>query len=255
MKLPHFLSSYLKHSKDLLETHDESQAMSLAVGGDYEAVGTLEYLLLKHLGLQADHKLVDVGCGSGRLAFQLREFLSGEYVGIDVVPDLFRYAEKKCNRPDWRFYAAPGTVIPEPDASTDFITFFSVFTHLQFEETYRYLKDAKRVLKPSGKIVFSFLEFRMPSHWNIFQTSLEDARPDKVLNQFMDRDGIRAWANHIGLRVEKFFDGDTAYIPLDRTIRWDDGREYTGMASLGQSTCVLMIDSDTQLTEQTHLQT
>ena len=29
MKLPHFLSSYLKQSKELLETHDEAQAMRL----------------------------------------------------------------------------------------------------------------------------------------------------------------------------------------------------------------------------------
>ncbi|MBD9436739.1 class I SAM-dependent methyltransferase [Pseudoxanthomonas sp. PXM03] len=239
MKLPHFLSSYLKHSKDLLDTHDESHAMSLAVGGDYEAVGTLEYLLLRHLGLQPDHKLVDVGCGSGRLAFQLREFLLGEYVGIDVVPDLFRYAERKCNRQDWHFYAAPGTTIPEPDCSADFVTFFSVFTHLQFEESYRYLQEAKRVLKPGGKIVFSFLEFRMPSHWNIFEASLGDPRTDKVLNQFIDRDAINAWAAHIPLRIDQILDGDSAYIPLAEPVVWDDGRTMERMGSLGQSVCCM----------------
>lgn len=243
MKLPHFLTNYLKHSQDLLEVHDEPQAMSLAVGGDYEAVGTLEFLLLKHLGLQPGHRVIDVGCGSGRLAYQLRDFLSGEYIGIDVVPDLFEYARRQCDRADWRFYEAPGTRIPEPDASADFIIFFSVFTHLQFEESYRYLRDAKRVLKPGGKIVFSFLEFRIPSHWNIFSDSLADERPDKVLNQFMDRDGINAWADHIGLTIETLFDGDGAYIPLDRTVRWDDGREYSDMGSLGQSVCVLTVDA------------
>ncbi|WP_447938798.1 class I SAM-dependent methyltransferase [Pseudoxanthomonas mexicana] len=239
MKLPHFLSSYLKHSKDLLETHEESEAMSLAVGGDYEAVGALEFLLLKHLGLQPQHQVIDVGCGSGRLAFQLRDHLRGGYVGIDVVPELFQYAQKKCGREDWRFYAAPGTTIPEPDASADFITFFSVFTHLEFEDTFRYLVDAARVLKPGGSIVFSFLEFRMPSHWNIFEASLKDERPDKVLNQFMDRDAIHAWARHAGLHVEALLDGESLYIPLDRTVRWDDGREMSEWGSLGQSVCVL----------------
>lgn len=239
MKLPHFLSSYLKHSKDLLETHEESQAMSLAVGGDYDAVGALEFLLLKHLGLQPHHQVIDVGCGSGRLAFQLRDHLRGGYVGMDVVPELFQYAQKKCDREDWRFYAAPGTTIPEPDASADFITFFSVFTHLEFEDTFRYLVDAARVLKPGGSIVFSFLEFRMSSHWNIFEASLKDERPDKVLNQFMDRDAIHAWALHAGLDVEALLDGESLYIPLDQTIRWDDGREMSGWGSLGQSVCVL----------------
>jgi ubiquinone/menaquinone biosynthesis C-methylase UbiE len=240
MKLPHFLSSYLKQSKDLLETHTEADAMSLAVGGDYEAVGKLEFMLLKHLGLESGHTVIDVGCGSGRLAYQLRDYLHGHYIGIDVVPDLFRYAQRKCGRDDWRFYAAPGTVIPEPDASADFITFFSVFTHLQFEETYRYLKDAARVLKPGGKIVFSFLEFRIPSHWNIFETSLMDSRPDKVLNQFMDRDGITGWAQRAGLAVQSLHDGDVLHIPLEDNVRWDDGREMADMGCLGQSVCVLV---------------
>lgn len=239
MKLPHFLSSYLKHSKEFMAAHEEGEAMALAVGGDYEAVGSLEFQLLKHLGLQPEHRLIDVGCGSGRLASQLANYLSGEYVGIDVVPDLFQYAQNRCARDDWRFYAAPGTTIPEPDQSADFIVFFSVFTHLQFEETYRYLKDAKRVLKPGGKIVFSFLEFRIPSHWNIFEASLKDERPDKVLNQFMDRDGIQAWASHLGLAVEQILSGNSNYIPLDQPVRWDDGREMKGAGSLGQSCCVL----------------
>jgi SAM-dependent methyltransferase len=239
MKIPHFLNSYLKQSKQLLETHDEDRAMSLAVGGDFEAVGQLECLALVQEGLRPEHTVVDVGCGSGRLAYALREELKGAYVGIEVVPSLFEYARRICGRDDWKFYAAPGTTIPEPDASADFITFFSVFTHLLFEETYRYLEESARVLKPGGKIVFSFLEFRIPSHWFIFENSLKDTNPEKVLNQFMDRDGIHAWADHLGLEVINIYDGHLPHIKLDRVIRWDDGREMVEMGNLGQSVCVL----------------
>lgn len=239
MKLPHFLTSYHKQSKHLLDVHDEDRAMSLAVGGDYEAVGALEFCLLKQVGLQPGHTIVDVGCGSGRFAVQLKDWLTGTYVGIDVVPELFQYAQRACARSDWRFYAAPGTHLPEPDNSADFITFFSVFTHLLFEETYRYLRDCARVLKPGGRIVFSFLEFRVPSHWFIFENSAKDERPDKVLNQFMDRDMIHAFANHLGLTVEAIHDGSVPHITLDRIIRWDDGREMKALGNLGQSVCVL----------------
>jgi len=156
-KLPNFLKSYDQLTKRLLQTHTREHAMSLAVGGgDFEAIGLLEYHLLTQYGLKKNDIVIDVGCGSGRLAFQLsRHNFEGDYIGVDIVQDLFEYAMNLCKRPDWKFYKAPGLTIPEPDESADFICFFSVFTHLLHEETFLYLKDTKRVLKPNGKIIFS----------------------------------------------------------------------------------------------------
>ena len=239
MKIPDFFKSYKKHTEQLLQGHDEAKAMALAVGGEFEAIGLLEYFLLLQNGLNAEHTLIDVGCGSGRLAFQLREYLRGMYIGIDIMPELFRYARKISNRPDWKFYAAPGLTIPEPDDFADFICFFSVFTHLLHEETFRYLRDARRVIKPNGKIIFSFFEFFIPLHWYNFQDSLADANPDKVLTQFVSRDAIKAWADHLELSVVEINDGDKPHINLDRVIRFDDGREMAEKGNLGQSICVL----------------
>jgi ubiquinone/menaquinone biosynthesis C-methylase UbiE len=213
--------------------------MALAVGGEFEAVGVLEYSLLLQKGLHADHNIIDVGCGSGRLAFQLRDYLVGQYVGIDVVPELYRYAQEICKRPDWRFYTAPGLAIPEPDGWADFICFFSVFTHLRHEESYKYLEDARRVIKPGGKIIFSFLEFAMPSHWTIFQDAMANQLPDSVVYQFMSRDAIEAWAAHLQLRVIEIADADEPSIKLDRAIRLENGNEIEERGNLGQSYCVL----------------
>jgi SAM-dependent methyltransferase len=239
MKLPHFISSYLNQSRSLIGSHDTARAMELAVGGDFETVGVLEFCLLKHLGLRPEQSVIDVGCGSGRLAVQLKDYLGGSFVGIDVVPELHQYAQTLCGRKDWRFYTAPGVTIPEPDESADFIVFFSVFTHLLHEETYRYLREARRVLKPDGRIVFSFLEFRIASHWFIFENSVRDERPDKVLNQFIDRDMIGAFARHLDLEILQIDDGHLPHIPIDRTLRWADGRDVRDMGALGQSVCVL----------------
>jgi len=239
MKWPNFKKSYEKQTKELLKTHDTKKAMSAAVGGDFEAVGQLEYALLLQYGLEKTHTVIDVGCGSGRLGFQLRKYLDGKYIGIDVVRELFTYAQSICERPDWAFYEAPGLSIPENNDCADFICFFSVFTHLLHEESYRYLEEASRVIKPKGKIIISFLEFKISSHWWIFEQVLADKRPDKVLNQFISRDAIESWVTHLGLDIVSIHDGDKPHIKLNDIVKWDDGREMVGHGTLGQSVCVL----------------
>ena len=63
-----------------------------------------------------------------------------------------------------------------------------------------------------------------------------------MLNQFIDRDAIHAWASHVGLRVISINDGDKPHIALDSVVRWKDGREMHGQGQLGQSVCVLVKD-------------
>lgn len=240
MKLSHFKKSYKLAMKKLLREHEEPRAMSLAVGGDFEAVGLLEYYLLLQTGLRKEDVVVDVGCGSGRLAYQLRNYLSGLYVGIDVLPELHEYAREVCGRPDWKFYTAPGLSIPEPDGSADYVCFFSVFTHLLHEESFRYLEDAKRVLKAGGKIVLSFLEFQVHSHWAIFEGMLANSGDDRIHNQFVSRDAIQAWADHLGFEVVSILSGDEFNIDLKNTaLTWDNGMEMAGRGRLGQSVCIL----------------
>jgi len=58
--------AYIDHVRRLeqrVECKDE--AMRLAVGGEFDAVGKLEYYLLRSLGLSSGHLVIDVGCGSG----------------------------------------------------------------------------------------------------------------------------------------------------------------------------------------------
>ena len=243
MKIPDFLKSYTKKVQQLKKQYgqDEAEALSQAIGGNFEAGGLLEYFLLIQQGLQPEQTVVDIGCGSGRLSVQLKDYLTGTYIGIDIVPELFNYAKKISQRPDWKFYQAPGLTIPEPDSSADFICFFSVLTHLLHEESYRYLEEAKRVLKPNGKIIFSFLEFYIPSHWDVFQGNLLDNDPERVLNQFVSRDAIEAWAKHLNLSILEIFDGDKLYIDIadGQVVKWDDGREMRDRGSLGQSVCIL----------------
>ncbi|MGH8019130.1 MAG: class I SAM-dependent methyltransferase [Opitutaceae bacterium] len=232
-----FKRAYEAHVAQLTKRFAEDEAFQKAVGANFVAAGKLEFHLLLSEGLRAGDHVVDVGCGSGRLAAQLAALDKLSYTGTDIVSELLEYAKKLCARPEWRFVRTEGAQIPEDDNTADFVCFFSVFTHLQHEDSYRYLEEARRVLKPGGKIVLSFLEFRIYSHWAVFEASLEVRDPH--LNQFMDRDAIHAWAHHLGLRVEAIHDGDRPHIPIDGEVIWDDGRRQTGTGNLGQSVAIL----------------
>lgn len=234
--------SQFKQQYDHLWTNltGDQEAHRKAVGGDFETVGYLEFQLLRMLGLRPESFVIDVGCGSGRLAAQLAPWLSGPYLGTDIMGSLLDYARTLCGRPDWSFLETDGFEVPANDGCADFIVFFSVFTHLSHEDTWKYIQEAHRVLKPGGKLVCSFLEFAVVSHWTIFINTANDPAPDKILNQFLSRDALAAFADNAGFAVESFLDGDKANIPIDHELVWQNGARMAGSGSLGQSTCVLV---------------
>ena len=197
--------------------------------------------MLRFFGLHDQASLIDVGCGSGRLAIPLSKTHRGAYLGTDIVPELVEFARESCDRADWRFEVVDRIRIPSPDQSADMVCFFSVLTHLLHEQSYLYLEEAKRVLKPDGRIVFSFLEFRMAFHWSVFASTVDDARGpnEHPLNVFIEREAIQAWAAHLGLSVLDTRDGDEPFVRLSRPVTLDNGHVLSERGNLGQSICVL----------------
>lgn len=227
-----FVHTYTKHIEKLKQENDYDSAMKLAIGGAFEGMGKLEYELLKYVGLKPTDAVVDVGCGSGRLAQFLAKSHQGTYLGVDVIAELVEYAEKLCNRPDWRFQVNDGYSIPAADNSADFVCFFSVFTHLLHEETFAYLQDAKRILKPQGTLVFSFLEFAEAAHWSIFAANIKNIGNEHPLNMFIPRDALPVWAEKLGLNIHLLKSGSEAFIPVG-----------PNKGALWQSVCVMKLAS------------
>ena len=67
--------------------------MSDAVGGCYHLIGDIERSIVTYAGLKDGMKLIDYGCGSGRLASSLA--IDIDYLGVDIIDDLLKYAASK----------------------------------------------------------------------------------------------------------------------------------------------------------------
>ena len=203
---PNARRSYADHMANLLAKNDPETAMSLAVGGDYEVMGEALRQRLVRFGLRPNDYLIDVGCGSGRLAFALARSPwrnSIRYLGIDIVPEMLKFAALKCQQPRWRFELITEPRIPEADGGAEMVCFFSIFTHLLQEESFLYLQDARRVLKPGGRIVATYLDIADPGHWSIFEANVRSARlrQEKPMDIFLSEEFFATWAARLDLTI------------------------------------------------------
>ncbi|MDX6188486.1 class I SAM-dependent methyltransferase [Flavobacterium sp. Fl-318] len=143
--------------------------------GDFVAQGKHHLMLLEQLAsLQSNHAVLDIGCGIGRAAVPLTQFLKNEakYEGFDVVKKGILWCKKNITKdfPNFNFQYIPlnndlyyltsqkaeNFVFPYRDHSFDTVFLFSVFTHMQPVEVQNYLNEISRVLKPGGKCLSTF---------------------------------------------------------------------------------------------------
>lgn len=225
------------------DQQNTKMAMGAAVGGSFDEIGYLEKLLLIQHGLKPESDLIDVGCGSGRLLSQLEPEDVNSYMGTDISPELLEYSKQFLRSKKWTLKQVDGCHIPADDSCCDMVCMFSVITHLLHQESYLYFQEASRVLRQEGKLIVSFLEFRHPSLWPIFEASVDMVLSGERLDTFIDRDGLKQWAEHSGLEVIQILDGEKPHIPIDREIVFDNGTKISHMARLGpigQSVAILL---------------
>jgi SAM-dependent methyltransferase len=119
--------------------------------------------------------VLDVGCGCGRVALPLTEYLSpqGGFDGFDIMPSVIGWCQRAITPrfPNFRFvladlhsdrYHPDGTssssryVFPYPDGVFDYVFLGSVFTHMLPADVDNYLGEIARVMKPGGQCVISY---------------------------------------------------------------------------------------------------
>lgn len=154
-----------------------SKRQMFSVGtGDFKQIGKNIVNHLIHLcQLKHNERILDVGCGVGRAAIPLTQYLtqSGSYEGFDIIPENIHWCKEKISSkfPHFQFqiadifnsvYHPQGSTLgekyqfPFPSASFDVVFLTSVFTHMLPAELENYLKEISRVLKPGGRCLITY---------------------------------------------------------------------------------------------------
>ena len=112
-----------------------------------------DLLNLSKLNTKFDHRILDFGCGPGRIARNF--FQQGVFVyGTDIDEEAINYCKKNFANGDW---CVNDWTPPFKYKSNffDFIYSVSVFTHINQELQRKWLKEVSRILKPDGIAVVS----------------------------------------------------------------------------------------------------
>ena len=125
---------------------------------EFHQLAEAKMVHLREVGVTPDSRILDVGCGTGQLAFPLEGYLSdrGAYTGTDIGAEAIPFCRERFRRPNFKFLQNEMTAIPLAGETYDLATFFSVFTHLFPDETALLLADTKRLLAPGGTILGDF---------------------------------------------------------------------------------------------------
>lgn len=144
--------------------------------GNFKVLGEkLRSDFIQYGGLQPQHRVLDIGCGIGRIAIPLTSYISkeGSYHGFDIVEDGIEWCNSRIHPkfPNFHFKHIPlrndlynletsdkaeNFQFPYPDQSFDFVILTSVFTHMQDKEVAQYLKEISRVLSSGGTCFATF---------------------------------------------------------------------------------------------------
>jgi SAM-dependent methyltransferase len=121
--------------------------------------GPFEDILWAQTKMASDPLFLDVGCGHGRMVPCLREMGITRYIGIDPSTEMIRIARREYPGVDFRemdLYSLPDNF---PPGHFDVFLAMITLSHVPVDKMEKALLSIRKVMKPGGVGVATFLNF------------------------------------------------------------------------------------------------
>ncbi len=176
-----FVEAYARHTARRIETTGYRAAVGS--GDNWDAHGELQRDFLVSHGLKPSHRLLDIGCGTGRLARKVVPHLDrGRYFGVDISAAAILAACELSLTEGWGELRPTFWVGEIPDAEVagqfDFLWAFSVFIHLPQMLMESVMRRAAAVMGSGSRFFWAYVP--EPKAWRSgvkqFRHTLTDYR-------------------------------------------------------------------------------
>jgi cyclopropane fatty-acyl-phospholipid synthase-like methyltransferase len=141
------------------------------LGDEWGEYALTDEIFSKYLGphLNSGTRLLEIGCGGGKFSERLAG-MCGRLVCADVsLKMLERTRARLEGNKNVAFQKLNGYDLHQFKRNDfDFVFSFDTFVHIDMEDSYSYLAEIKRVLKPGGQALLHFANLNSPEGWKKF---------------------------------------------------------------------------------------
>jgi ubiquinone/menaquinone biosynthesis C-methylase UbiE len=163
--------------------------------------------LFDQASVQPQHRVLDVGCGTGTLAVAIKGWLpSAEIVGLDPDPKALARSRRKAERAGVSIHFDQGfaNALPYSDGSFDRVFSSLMFHHIPHNAKLATMRELRRVLKVSGSLHLLDFEREGPRSHNPLARWLHSSER----MQGNTREQILGWMREAGFAEPRVVDAD-----------------------------------------------